>query len=208
MNETTANYEAHARRKRKKRTHQPQNLSGTLTTPKQILLSWSTLKPAHGYKIYEGEPPQEIQTLTEYQDPKAINGTVITILSNQTPGQKKIRVSAFNTYQESKKSDPIIITVPEPPDTEPPTTPTNFRTENVRGTFLTLKWNQSTDNKGISHYKITRNGQPLITLPNTATQLAEINLSTSTRYEYTIEAFDTSGNKSQAATTITITQRR
>ncbi len=87
------------------------------------------------------------------------------------------------------------------PDTEKPSKP-----ENLKGTAtqssISLSWSASTDNMRVSHYNIYQNKQ-LIGTSNT-TNYTVSNLSPDTTYSFTVEAVDTSGNRSTSSDVLTI----
>jgi hypothetical protein len=59
---------------------------------------------------------------------------------------------------------------------------------------MSLTWNASTDNVGVTGYDIYRNGKRVGTA--TGTSFADYNLSSDTSYSYTVRAFDAGGNHS------------
>ncbi|MFC7762729.1 alpha-amylase family glycosyl hydrolase [Catellatospora bangladeshensis] len=88
---------------------------------------------------------------------------------------------------------------PPPVDTEPPSTPANL-TATASGLRITLSWSASTDQRGVTGYEITRTGATgTVTLTTPETGYIENRLAASTRYTYTVKAFDAAGNKSPAS---------
>jgi hypothetical protein len=82
-------------------------------------------------------------------------------------------------------------------DTSPPTSPTGLRTTSVLPSSISMAWNASTDNTGVSGYQIRRGG----TLISTTGSLSytDNGLTPSTAYAYTVTAVDAAGNTSTAA---------
>ncbi len=80
------------------------------------------------------------------------------------------------------------------PDTTPPSVPSNLTATAASSSQIDLAWNASTDNVGVTGYKIFRAG----TLVNTtaATTFQDTGLSPSTTHSYTVAAFDAAGNTS------------
>lgn len=77
-------------------------------------------------------------------------------------------------------------------DTTPPTAPTNLESTEQSSTFITLTWTASTDNAGISHYDVLRNG---VKVGSTIARIfSDYELEADTGYQYVIRAVDTSGN--------------
>ncbi|MGH3370979.1 MAG: DUF7594 domain-containing protein, partial [Nocardioidaceae bacterium] len=85
---------------------------------------------------------------------------------------------------------------PPPPDTEPPSVPTNLRTTSVTETQVDLAWDASTDNVGVTAYDIVRDGAPLATTSGTTTTYADTLVSAGTTYQYAVRARDAAGNAS------------
>lgn len=88
-------------------------------------------------------------------------------------------------------------------DKTAPTVPTNFRSTSTNLTNVNLAWNASTDNIGVTGYKITRNGTVLPTV--TGLTLSDTGLSPATTYNYSIVAVDAAGNISSTATLVVTT---
>ena len=88
---------------------------------------------------------------------------------------------------------------PPPPvaDTTPPTTPANVSGTAISSSQINLSWSASTDNVGVSSYRIFRNGNQVGT--STTTTFSDIGLSASTTYVYTVSASDAAGNISSAS---------
>ena len=85
---------------------------------------------------------------------------------------------------------------PPPTDTEKPTVPTNVVASPDSPTRVDLTWHASSDNVGVDHYDIFRNGGVTkIGFSNTAT-FSDTTASPNTTYTYTIVAVDAAGNTS------------
>ena len=79
-------------------------------------------------------------------------------------------------------------------DTTPPSTPTGLTVKAVSPTQINLSWNASTDNLGVVGYKIYRNSN--FDKTSSTTSASDTGLSPSTKYCYTITAYDAAGNES------------
>jgi len=79
-------------------------------------------------------------------------------------------------------------------DTQAPTVPANLAAIAISSSQINLTWTASTDNVGVSGYKVYRNGALVATV--TKASYADTGLSASTSYTYTISAFDSAGNSS------------
>ncbi len=97
-----------------------------------------------------------------------------------------------------------------PPDTTPPTAPTNLAAAAASGTQINLSWTASTDNVGVTGYRVERcqgagcNNFAQIATP-TATSFGDTGLAASTSYSYRVRATDATGNLSNYSSVATAT---
>ncbi|TRZ92789.1 MAG: choice-of-anchor D domain-containing protein [Rhodocyclaceae bacterium] len=148
----------------------------------------------------------------------ASGGTVLpaatcTISVTFTPSAPGAR-SATLTVTSSASSSPNVLalagtgaTVPDVPtggDGSAPTIPANLTATPVSQSQINLSWTASTDNVGVSAYRLYRNGSLLDTL-GASTSYADAGLTGATAYSYALAACDAAGNcssqSSQASAT-------
>ncbi|MEL6141213.1 MAG: S8 family serine peptidase [Bacteroidota bacterium] len=86
------------------------------------------------------------------------------------------------------------------PDTSPPTQPTNLAVSNEQDTQVTLSWNASSDNVGVTNYEIFVDGTSLGTTAGTSVNITGLTACTS--YNFGVRALDAAGNTSGTATTV------
>jgi len=79
-------------------------------------------------------------------------------------------------------------------DYSSPSVPTGLTATAGSSSQINLSWTASTDNVGVTGYKIYRNGTYLKSVSTTST--SDTGLNSSTRYCYTVSAFDAAGNVS------------
>ncbi len=79
-------------------------------------------------------------------------------------------------------------------DTEPPTVPTGLTATAVSTSQINLSWNASSDNIGVTGYKVYKDGAYFKSVQTTSTWAA--GLLPSTQYCFTVSAFDAAGNES------------
>lgn len=91
-------------------------------------------------------------------------------------------------------------------DTKLPSIPVNLRATAVSTSRVDLSWLASTDNARVSGYKIFRNGVQIGSTSTTA--YSDTKLSPSTRYNYTVAAFDKAENTSTQSTVTTATTNK
>lgn len=92
---------------------------------------------------------------------------------------------------------------PPPTDSTAPSVPTNLIANPVSSSQINLSWNASTDNVGVTGYRVYRGGTQIVT--TTATSYSNIGLSASATYSYTVAAYDAAGNNSATSTTASAT---
>ncbi|NJM93272.1 MAG: hypothetical protein HC842_00190 [Cytophagales bacterium] len=88
-------------------------------------------------------------------------------------------------------------------DTQAPSVPTGLAASNLTYNSLTLNWNSSTDNVGVSTYEVFRNGSSIGT--TSATSLAVTSLVEQTAYSFTVRARDAAGNNSAQSSVLSVT---
>ncbi len=175
----------------------PANLTATAVSSSQTNLSWSPSTDNVGvatYNIYRG-------------------GTLVAILGNVTSysdiglvasAAYSYTVAACDAWQNcSAQSVAAVVTTPSGSDIQPPSVPTGLTATVVSSTQINLSWNASTDNAGVSAYKIYSSGGLVATLGNvTATSRTNV---PSTTYSYTVSACDAAGNCSARSVAATAT---
>ena len=95
------------------------------------------------------------------------------------------------------------ITVAPPADTTAPSVPTNLAGSAVSSSQINLTWTASTDNVGVTGYKVFRNGSQITTVSSPG--YSDVGLSPSTAYSYTVAAFDAAGNTSAQTAPVNVT---
>jgi chitodextrinase len=90
-------------------------------------------------------------------------------------------------------------------DRLPPTTPGNLSVTSADFTNVTLSWSASTDNAGVTNYRIYRDGTLIRTLTGTplARTFTDPNVAAG-NHAYTVDAGDASGNRSAQTAPITV----
>jgi len=115
-----------------------------------------------------------------------------------TPGKCTITV----TTDDGEFTDTCVVEVM---DTIAPTTPSNLKADYVTGSGVQISWQEATDNVRILRYDIYRNN--VFVKSVTQNSFVDSNLSESTEYLYQVMAVDTSENKSELSTSISIIPR-
>jgi hypothetical protein len=100
----------------------------------------------------------------------------------------------------------VVATAPNPvgtSDTTPPSAPSGLVASSIAQTSLTLNWGASTDNVGVTGYRVLRNGVQVGTPAGTT--FGDTGLTANTTYTYVVRAVDAAGNVSGDSNTITPT---
>lgn len=79
-------------------------------------------------------------------------------------------------------------------DTQAPTVPTGLTATAISSSRIDLSWNPSTDNVGVTGYKVYRGGDQIGT--SSTTSYSDTGLSPGTTYSYTVASYDAAGNTS------------
>lgn len=161
----------------------PSNVSAFVESSTSIKLTWSDSTDnvgVTGYRIYRSG--SLIAT---------VNGTVF-IEGGLTLGSTYCyKVSAIDAAgNESVKYAEICANT----DLSPPSVPSNVSATAASSTSILIVWNASTDNAGVSGYKIYRDDLHKDTV--TDLSFTDTGLTASTKYCYKISAIDASGNES------------
>jgi chitodextrinase len=175
----------------------PTNLAASGITSTSVTLSWTASTDnvgVTGYKVFRNGAQVGTATATSYPD------------SSLTPNTTyAYTVSAYDQAgNNSAQLAPLNVTTLPPPDTTPPTVPTNVVVSGITSTSMLISWTASTDNVGVAGYKFYRNGTQVATVTS-GTSYQNTNLTPSTAYTYTVQAYDQAGNNSALSSPVIAT---
>lgn len=88
-------------------------------------------------------------------------------------------------------------------DTQAPSTPTGLTSTGKTSSSVSLKWNASTDNVGVTAYDIYSGSNNVLSVSGTSATVS--GLSPSTSYTFTVKARDAAGNTSGASNSVSVT---
>jgi hypothetical protein len=177
----------------------PTNLKATATSPTSVSLTWNASTDNVGVASYLVQRDGVvIATVTA----PTTNYTDTTVAGSTTYSYQVLaRDAATNT---SSGSTAATVTTPTPPDTTPPSAPTNLIANASSTTQVNLSWDAANDNaSGIARYDVYRNGSLLTS--SATTSLADATVLPSTSYSYYVKAVDGAGNASTASVTVSVT---
>ncbi|MGC4746514.1 glycoside hydrolase family 9 protein [Micromonospora sp. DT201] len=178
-------------------------------TPRSVTLNWAASTDTGGSGL-AGYEVREILVGSDTVVNRPVSGTTLTIstlLPERTYEFSVVaRDGAGNTSAASS-----VLSVTTPPagsaDTTAPSVPGTPVASAVTATGLSLSWAASTDNVGVTGYRVYREAgttDPLVGSP-TATTLAVSGLTASTAYQFYVVAVDAAGNTSAASAPVAVT---
>jgi YD repeat-containing protein len=168
----------------------PTGLGATPVSQSQINLSWSASTDTGGsgvagYRVYRGASQVGTSGTTSFSDTGLTAGTPYTY-----------RVAAYDVSGNvSAQSSPASATTL---DTTAPSVPTNLNGSAASVSLINLTWTASTDNVGVTGYRIYRGGSWIGS--SATTSYADSTVVGSMTYSYTVAAHDASNNLSGQST--------
>jgi parallel beta-helix repeat protein len=186
----------------------PTGLTASAVGPTQVDLAWSAAADniaVTGYTVYRNG------TAIATVDPATTSFQDTTAAPNAT---HTYTVDAFDgATNRSAQSAPATVTTPAegggsgepPPDTEPPSVPTDLTATPAGPTAVELAWSASTDNVAVAGYTIYRDGTAIATVEATASTFKDMTASPSTTYAYAVDAVDGSANRSPQSAAVEVT---
>jgi hypothetical protein len=93
-------------------------------------------------------------------------------------------------------------------DTEAPTVPANMSARAVSSSQIDLSWNASSDNVGVTAYRIFRDGTEIKVVNGSTTSWQDTGLAERTTYSYYVVALDIANNHSDPSDTATAKTRK
>lgn len=90
-------------------------------------------------------------------------------------------------------------------DTTAPSMPSGFMADSISTSQVNLSWGPSTDNMGVSGYKVYRNSVYFATLSSGAYSYSDMSVYSGMTYSYYVIAYDAAGNHSSPSSAISVT---
>jgi chitodextrinase len=186
----------------------PTNLTATAASSSQINLAWTASTDNVGVTGYKVErcSGSGCATFTQVATPTGttFNDTGLTASTSYSYRVRATDAAGNNSGYSSTSS----ATTPAGADTTPPTAPTNLTATAASSSQINLAWTASTDNVGVTGYKVERcsgsgcTNFTQIATP-TGTTFNNTGLTASTSYSYRVRANDAAGNNSSYSNTAT-----
>jgi chitodextrinase len=174
----------------------PTNLTATAVSGSEIDLSWTASTDNVGvdhYTVWRDSGP--IATVPGTSTTFADTG-----LAPASAHMYAVTASdaAGNTSPASNAASATTL------DSVPPTAPTGLAATVVSAGEIDLSWSASTDNVGVSGYRIYRNGTQIASVDSSTLTYADTTVQSATSYSYTVRAFDAAGNLSDPSAAATV----
>jgi chitodextrinase len=170
--------------------------SGNLTTgtPNDLVFVWFT----NGSNFQNENFPSLSSSYTK----RELSGTGVTqcyafancVQSADLFTTATVTTNATATLNAADIWSATVVAFKRGSDTTPPSVPTNLAVTGTTASTVSLAWTASTDNVGVTGYKIYRAGAQVGTA--TTTSYTDVSLTSSTSYSYTVLAYDAAGNNS------------
>lgn len=160
------------------------------TSPTSVQVSWlpsSDNVTVASYRVYRNNVLATTTQSTAFTDTDLTPSTVYTyrITAVDISGN----VSDYSASKNATTLDSVL-----GQDTLPPTQPANVSAVAVSPGQINLSWSASTDNIGVTSYKIYRDKNYLANV--TSANYSDFSVLPSQTYSYVVEAFDGAGNQS------------
>lgn len=126
-------------------------------------------------------------------------------LSAYAGGTLQLRLNGVsgNSWQGDIAVDNIALLAGPAPDTQAPSIPASLAASNVTQTTLTLSWDASTDNVGVTAYEVYEGGASIGTIAATSADIT--GLTAGTAYSFSVAALDAAGNSSAQSAVLNVT---
>jgi chitodextrinase len=173
----------------------PTNLTAANITINSVDLSWTASTDnvgVTGYDVYQDGSLIASVTTTSHSVTGLASGTTFAFAVQAKDAAGNL--SAFST---------TVNVTTETPDTTPPSVPTGLVASAITQTSLTLAWDASTDNVGVTGYDVYQDGSLITSVTGTSTNIS--GLTAGTTYAYTVTAKDAAGNISAASAVLNVT---
>ena len=165
----------------------PQGVTATAVSSSEIDVTWEPSTDDSAVKDYEVFKNSSLW--------KTVNGTSVSDTTLPPDSKACYSIEAVDVGGNiSGLSNPACATTPPASNSTPPTAPLSPTINAITGNSISLSWQPSTSNVGVTGYVIYRNSAPISRVTSNVLNYTDAPLSSGTRYCYTISAFDAMGN--------------
>ncbi|GHH33166.1 hypothetical protein GCM10017774_15180 [Lentzea cavernae] len=172
----------------------PGNPRAVSTTASSVSLAWNASTDnvaVTAYDVYNGS------TLAT-----TVTGTTATVNGLKADNDYTFTIKAKDAAGNTSTASAAVTarTQPGSADEEPPSAPGNLRSTGVTASSVSLAWDASTDNVGVTGYEVL-NGTTVATTA-TGTTATVTGLTADTAYTFTVRAVDAAGNQSKQSAAV------
>ena len=177
-------------------------LSVTTLSPTSLLLNWSQnpspINNETNFEVYQSKSAGGPYKLVDITGADIAKDT----LKGLSAGTKYYYIvrAVNNTAASAISAEASGSTVA---DTQPPTAPPGLTVTATTRSSVSLDWNASTDNVGVTEYDVYVNGAKSYVVDPSQTQFTVSNLQYNQSYAFVIKALDLAGNNSPASNQVT-----
>jgi subtilisin family serine protease len=180
----------------------PGNFRSTATGTNSISLAWDAATDNVGVLGYNVRW-KALNSTTTYST--NVTSTTYNMSSLLAATNYSISIRSYDASQNFSAWLPDIVVGTTGADQVVPTTPTNVQVTGVTTSSVDLSWTASTDNVGVTGYRVYwRTGANAFqSVTTTGTTYTKTSLASGTAYEFYVVAYDAAGNVSGNSTTVT-----
>ena len=176
----------------------PGTVSASAVSSSEIDLSWAAATDnvgVTGYQLFRCQG----SSCTSFAQVGTASGTTFNDTGLAAVTSYSYQVRALDAAgNQGPFSNTASATTQAQPDTSPPSTPTGLAVSGVTQTAMTLSWNASSDNVGVTGYRLYLNGSQVGTSLTTSYLFSALSCGTSSTLG--VAAVDAAGNLSAIAT--------
>ena len=189
----------------------PTGLTATPASTTQINLSWTASTDNVGVTGYRIERCTGASCSNYSQIATTTTATTYNNTGLSASTTYRYRVRANDAAGNLSAYSTVVNATTLTPDTQAPTAPTGLTANPTSTTQINLSWTASTDNVGVTGYRIERctgascSNYSQIATTTTATTYNNTGLSASTTYRYRVRANDAAGNLSAYSSIVNAT---
>ncbi|MBN8465361.1 fibronectin type III domain-containing protein [Corallococcus exiguus] len=180
----------------------PSGVGSPSKTYDSVSLTWSASTDnvgVTGYEVFVNNGASASATSTTTSATVtglAANTTyTFTVKARDAAGNRSAASAAFSTTTPTRPA----------PDTQAPTAPGSLRSTGVTASSVSLAFNASSDNVGVTGYEIFVNGGTSAAATSTTLNATVTGLAANTTYTFTAKARDAAGNRSAASNSVAVT---
>lgn len=182
----------------------PSQLTAPAKTYNSVSLSWGASTDnvgVTGYEVFVNAGTSPAATTSGATSVTvtglAANTTyTFTVKARDAAGNRSVASAAYSTTTPAQPA----------PDTQAPSAPGSLRSTGVSASSISLAWNASTDNVGVTGYEVFVNGGTSASASTTgATSVTVTGLTANTTYTFTAKARDAAGNRSAPSNSVSAT---